>query len=468
MYPLSHRHSYLAKVFAGFFMVGIGSVLAQSPAPLVNLQSQTPGSVDFSNDQFTPLDGGRQKKADTLFEKVYQNPSSLPLNVELALAQLEIGNFKGASATLDRVLSLYPNEPRVQLLMAQTEKRLGNAVEAKGYFQEVIDNPLANQLQKDAAKAELSTLEYDEKVWKYSGILQAGIGRSMNPLSSPRYLTIQGFDLANPSYASNYATALMYFGSVSFERSLENQANESMVVTLSRFNQQYQNSNPDINYGLANLGVNTGTIAYQSGDITDRFTLGWNSSQTTLSNKGYMNSNWASSSYQKAVGENFLVNGSFNYGYNNQLEGQNYSGTSARSNFMTGYILSGKYFINANWLAEANLSHYNYAAKVNYESYMMNYESASISYFFKYGMITGFVSNLNNQYADIDPISGIQKQIQTASIGGSYTVALPYFTRPERKDLTMSVNYQQSNSNSNVQTYASQSRQYMLVFSKGF
>jgi tetratricopeptide (TPR) repeat protein len=442
--------------------------LAQSPAPFVNIQSDTPGAVDFSQDQFTPIDSDASKKADAIFSLVTKNPSSLPLNLQLALAQLQMGNLKGASATLDRILTLYPNDPQVQLLMAQTENRLGNVVDASNFYREVISNSAATAMQKEAASAELGALLEDAKVWKYSGLLQAGIGRSMNPLNSSKYLTVLGFDLSNPSYASNYATTFMYFGSVSFERSLENQANDSVVVTLSRFNQQYQNSDPTINYGLANLGINTGTLAYQSGAITDRFTLAWNSSQTTLSNKGFMNSNWASSSYQKALGENLLVNGGINYGYNNQLEGVSYSGSNSRSNWMSGYTLNGKYFLDTNWVAEVNLARYNYAAQTSYESYFMNYELASLAYLTKVGVFSGFVSNVNNQYKDVDPISGLQRQIQTAGFGGSYTVSLPNFTRPERKDLTLSLNYQQSHGNSNVQTYNTQSRQYMAILSKGF
>lgn len=445
------------------------AVSAQSPAPIVEIEAQTPGSVDFSNDQFTPVGStSEQRKADAIFNKVYEHPDSLPLNLELALAQLQAGNIKGAAATLDRILTINPNETQARLLLAQAESRLGNSVEAISYYREVIDSPNATQVQKDAAQAELTALIDAQQQWKYSGTIQAGIGRAMNPLSSPKYLTIVGYDIANPSYNSNYATTYMYYGSVSFERALETQSNDSVVATFSRFNQQYQNSDPDYNYGLANLSVNTATFAYQSGLITDRFTLAWNSSQTTLSNKGFMNSNWGTASYQTAIGNNALVNAGVNYGYNNQLQGDNYSGSTSRSNWMTGYTLNGKYFIGADWIAEVNLAHYQYEAVASYESYLMNYELASLSYLFRYGMLGVFASNISNQYADIDPLSGSQRQIQTATYGASYTVALPYFTKPERKDLTMSLTYQQGQSNSNVQTYNTQSRQYMLILSKGF
>jgi hypothetical protein len=98
----------------------------------------------------------------------------------------------------------------------------------------------------------------------------------------------------------------------------------------------------------------------------------------------------------------------------------------------------------------------------------MNYQLASLTYLTKVGMFSGFISNINNQYKDIEPISGLQRQIQTAGFGGSYTVSLPSFTKPDRKDLSLTLNYQQSHGNSNVQTYNTQSRQYMAILSKGF
>ena len=135
---------------------------------------------------------------------------------------------------------------------------------------------------------------------------------------------------------------------------------------------------------------------------------------------------------------------------------------------MTGLTLSGKYFIDTNWLAEVNLARYNYQAKVNYETYFMNYELGSLSYISNYGIASIFASNINNQYSDIDPLSGSQRQIQTATYGASLTVALPTLKKPDRKDLTLSLTYQQGITNSNVQTYNTQSRQYMAILTKGF
>jgi hypothetical protein len=135
---------------------------------------------------------------------------------------------------------------------------------------------------------------------------------------------------------------------------------------------------------------------------------------------------------------------------------------------MTGFILGGKYFINSDWLAEINLSRYRYAAQASYESYNMNYGLASLSYSTNYGVMSVFGSSITNSYADIDPLSGEQRYIQTNSYGANYSISLNTFGRPQKKDWILTMTYQQGQSNSNVATYATNTSQYMALISKAF
>lgn len=463
---------------------------AQSPAPFVNQIGVEPGSLDFDDTDLnvagkkrkdaskdgvvtvTPKAGAEeasktintqdQADEDRIFEKVYKNPDSLPLNLELAQVQLRNGNLKGAAATLGRILEFYPNEAIAQLLLAQTEARLGNYVEAKEYFRAVVNNPSAKPEQTANAQKSLEALIDSEKLWRYGAQLQAGVGGAMNPLNSSKYITIFGFDVPTSSNVNYYDTTWIYFASATIERAIESQSNHSIVFSASSFNQQYRS------YDVANLGVNTASLAYQVGDITNRVVVGFNSSATSLSGKGFINSNWGTASYQTAISPNALVNVGINYGYNNQLEGENYSGSSTRSNWMSGLNLGGKYFFNSNWLGEVNLSRYRYAAQASYESYNMTYGVASLSYSTNYGVLGIFGSSITNSYSDVDPLSGAQRYIQTNSYGANYSISLNTFSRPQKKDWTLTLTYQQGQSNSNVATYATNSAQYMALISKAF
>jgi hypothetical protein len=131
-------------------------------------------------------------------------------------------------------------------------------------------------------------------------------------------------------------------------------------------------------------------------------------------------------------------------------------------------VLGGKYFINSDWLAEINLSRYRYAAQASYESYNMNYGLASLSYSTKYGVFGIFGSSISNNYSDVDPFSNAQRNIQTNSFGANYSISLETFGRPQKKDWTLNLTYQQGQAISNVQTYSTKSAQYMGLISKAF
>lgn len=465
------------------------SAWAQSPVPFINQEGVSPGTLDFDDSNLNTFEGKGKSSSkepqssaknaeasktikskvdidqaleDGIFEKVYKNPDSLMLNLELAQIQFRNGNLKGAAATLGRILDFYPNESIAQLLLAQTEFQLGNFVEAKEYFRAVLNNPSTKPDQTAIAQKGLEALLDSEKLWRFGVQFQAGIGKSINPLNSSKYITIFGTDIPTNNNISQSHSTWLYLAAATLERAIESQSNHSIVFSASRFNQQYPT------YDIANLGVNTATLAYQAGDISDRVVIGVNSSSTSLSNKGFINSNWGNASYQTLFGSNFLTNLAINYGYNNQLEGANYAGSSDRSNWMSGMVLGAKYFINADWLAEINLSRYRYAAKVSYESYNMGYGVANLSYATKYGVLGIFASTLRNRYADVDPLSSLQRNIQTNSFGGSYAISLNSLGRPQKKDWILTFSYQEGHANSNVQTYVANSSQYMALISKAF
>ena len=455
--------------FLLLFLLLHNNSYAQGAAPFITYEE--PSTNDFQDRNVIEVPGVEKNRGSAkydaneenqLFDRVYKNPSSLPANLELAVFQLKNSNFKGAAATLSRILDVYPNEAQAQLLLAQTENNLGNVVEAKEYYAQVISNTSATEKQKILATRNVERLIYDENLWKYSGLVQVGLGSTLNPLNSPRYITIFGDNFSNPSYVNNYDSTWMYFGSVSIERALESQSNNAIVTTISSYNQRYRT------YSAANLGVNALSIAYQSGPITNRSSIAIHSSMTHLGDKPYINSNWLSANYQNAINEQTILSVGASGGYNNQLEGESYAGSQSRSNIMASINGGIKYAISNNWLSEINAARYNYNAKASYESYYMNYGIATLTYLTDVGFISGFGSFTQNQYSAADPISTLQRKIETSTYGIGYTFALPFVTRPLPKDWTLNLSYQLGQTNSNVQTYSRDFRQYMAILAKSF
>src|SRR5688572_22922176 len=63
---------------------------------------------------------------DVTYDQVLENPDDLMLSYRFALKQIADGDLLGASATLDRLILLAPQEPNIRALRAIVLYRLGN------------------------------------------------------------------------------------------------------------------------------------------------------------------------------------------------------------------------------------------------------------------------------------------------------------------------------------------------------
>jgi tetratricopeptide (TPR) repeat protein len=68
------------------------------------------------------------------FEEVMRDPDNIDLNYRYAQTQIALGEVRGAAATLERILLLEPNLPRVRLLYAVVLFRLDNLEDAEREF----------------------------------------------------------------------------------------------------------------------------------------------------------------------------------------------------------------------------------------------------------------------------------------------------------------------------------------------
>ena len=64
-----------------------------------------------------------QSRINTLYDKVFADPSNVSLNLELVRSQILVRDYKGASGTLERLLILAPENRSAQVLMAQDKNR---------------------------------------------------------------------------------------------------------------------------------------------------------------------------------------------------------------------------------------------------------------------------------------------------------------------------------------------------------
>jgi hypothetical protein len=84
---------------------------------------------------------------DVTYDQVLEDPDDLMLSYRFALKQIEDGDLLGASATLDRLTLLAPQEPNIRALRAIVLYRLGNLRDAKDEFAQLVKLDLDPQLK---------------------------------------------------------------------------------------------------------------------------------------------------------------------------------------------------------------------------------------------------------------------------------------------------------------------------------
>jgi hypothetical protein len=95
----------------------------------------------FAQDEPLPESG------DITYDQVLENPDDIMLSYRFALKQIEDGDLLGASATLDRLTLLAPQEPNIRALRAIVLYRLGNLREAKNEFEDILKLDIDPQLR---------------------------------------------------------------------------------------------------------------------------------------------------------------------------------------------------------------------------------------------------------------------------------------------------------------------------------
>jgi tetratricopeptide (TPR) repeat protein len=120
-----------AKILASLICL----VLAVGPAAAqdVDQEYRRPGIEQGKASQQTAAAEAAQGEIsdDVTFEQVLADPDNQQLNYRYARSQVRRGDLKGAAATLERMLLIDPNKPRIRLFYAVVLFRLDNTVEAK-------------------------------------------------------------------------------------------------------------------------------------------------------------------------------------------------------------------------------------------------------------------------------------------------------------------------------------------------
>ena len=116
---------------------------------------------------FAVYPGG--SRSDSLKESLFADPTNIEINLAYLQQQLAGGNFKGAAATLQRVLLLDPNSKLAKVLYAEVQLKLGNRADARLILQQLLADKSLSTPMREKASALNEAVERSERRLSISG-----------------------------------------------------------------------------------------------------------------------------------------------------------------------------------------------------------------------------------------------------------------------------------------------------------
>jgi len=125
-----------------------------------------------------------EDSADVTYAEILKDPDNIELSYRYAKKQVRDGDLKGASATLERILTLSPDMVKVRLVYAVVLYRLDNLIEARRELK-ALDSTLLTESLRGEVKEYLKRIESRLKRTVINGMLGLGWHYDTNRNASP-------------------------------------------------------------------------------------------------------------------------------------------------------------------------------------------------------------------------------------------------------------------------------------------
>lgn len=171
----------LVLALALFFVVNAalaqqGNIEREGQAPARALAAQR-GAADASV-------ASSASDEDVNYEAVMADPDNIELSYRWARAQIRNGDLKGASATLERVVTLKPNKARARLLFAIVLYRLDDLTAAERELTTLTEMSVPGDIKSEAAEY-LAALHKRRRKTHFNAMFSLGAGFDDNRNASP-------------------------------------------------------------------------------------------------------------------------------------------------------------------------------------------------------------------------------------------------------------------------------------------
>ncbi len=215
-------------------MFGLSTAAQAQTADTDRLDSQTEAVEQILQATGRAINLGTLSGEPVTYQEVLRDPDNIELNLRFARTQINQGNFRGAGATLQRILLIAPNLEQVQLLYAVVLFRQGNLDEAKREFTKLAELDLPAGIRADV-EAYLENIKSVRQRTRYTASVSLGGQLDSNISAAPQSNTSLFLDVpvrvARPESDFGY----IGFGSIRVDHDLGYQEGHSVFAALSYF-----------------------------------------------------------------------------------------------------------------------------------------------------------------------------------------------------------------------------------------
>ncbi len=130
---------------------------------------------------------------DKAFETMFKDPANLEKTFSFAGLAIKAGDFEGAISSLERMLILDPNLPRVRYELGVLYFKLGSYDVAATYFEELLEDKNTPKVLVEKAAPFIEEIESRLTNHSFSGSIFSGIKYQTNASSGPRSTKVKLF-----------------------------------------------------------------------------------------------------------------------------------------------------------------------------------------------------------------------------------------------------------------------------------
>lgn len=305
------------------------------------------------------------ESGDVTYDQVLENPDDAMLSYRYALKQIGDGDLLGASATLDRLILLAPQEPNIRALRAIVLYRLGNLREAKDEFAQLLLLEIDPQLK---ANIERYAAEIDEqsKRTRFAALVSLGYQFDSNRAganSVNKVRTVLGsFDLNNAAPTSD-DHSIQALARLSVEHDLPGQDRNMLFANATIYDgDQFKLDDFD----SQSVGAQAG-IRVEVGEIFVTPSIGY--THLWLGGESYLDLFQAEARYDWRVNDPINLFASFNLADYDYHVTDNYPSAEDQSGLDASGRLGLDWYIGSDHRLSFAFTHRRFDATVEFESF---------------------------------------------------------------------------------------------------